>query len=103
MDNEINRLFNEQGPFTEVDYPFFIKPNFSTLGSIIDVFIQEPLIRFLLDDSKRNLLRFNASTLYEEYNLSPNQVGILSFDNNFLETDNAQGMIFKDKKIWLNS
>ena len=59
---------------------------------------QEPLISFLPDDSIRNLLGFIANTLYEEYNLSPNPVVILSFDKFFLETDIAQGMIFKGKR-----
>ena len=46
----------------------------------------------------RDLLGFNARTLYEEYNLSTNPVDILSFDNIFLECDIAQGMIFKGKR-----
>ena len=37
-------------------------------------------------------------TIYEEYNLSPNRVDILSFDRIFLECDIAQGMTFKDKR-----
>ena len=51
----------------------------------------------MFDDSIRDLLGFNARTLYEEYKLSPNPVDILSFDNNFVECDIAQGMIFKGK------
>ena len=46
----------------------------------------------------RDLLGFNARTLYEENNLSPNSVDILSFDNIFFECDIAQGMIFKGKR-----
>ena len=41
---------------------------------------------------------FNTRTLHEEYNLSPNPVDILSFDNIFLECDIAQGMIFEGKR-----
>ena len=52
----------------------------------------------MFDDSIRNLLGFNARTLYEEYTPSNNPVDILSFDNIFLETDLAQGMIFKGKR-----
>ena len=52
----------------------------------------------MFDDSIRDLLRFNARTLYEEYTSSSNPVDILSFDNIFLETDIAQGMIFKGKR-----
>ena len=53
----------------------------------------------MFDDSIRDLLGFNARTIYEEFNLSPNPVDILSFDNGFLECDIAQGMIFKGRKI----
>ena len=34
-------------------------------------------------DSMRDLLGFHAIILYEEYNLSPNRVDVLSFDNIF--------------------
>ena len=43
----------------------------------------------------RDLLGFNASTIYEKHNLSPNTVNILPVDVVFLETDIAQGMIFE--------
>ena len=36
--------------------------------------------------------------LYQDYNLSPNLVDILSFDNIFLETDIAKGTIFRGKR-----
>ena len=52
----------------------------------------------MFDDSIRDLLGFNARTLYEEYNLSPNPVDIISFNNSFIETDIAKGMIFKGKR-----
>ena len=52
----------------------------------------------MFDDSIRDLLGFNARTLYEEYTQSNNPVGILSFDNIFVETDIAIGMIFKGKR-----
>ena len=45
-----------------------------------------------------DLLGFNETTLYEEYNLSPNPVDFLSFDNISLECDIAEGMIFKSKR-----
>ena len=41
---------------------------------------------------------FNKITIFEEYNLSPNPVDILSFDNYFIETDIAKGLIFKGKR-----
>ena len=52
----------------------------------------------MFDDSMRDLLGFNARTLYEEYKLSPDPVDILSFSNIFIETNNAKGMIFKGKR-----
>ena len=50
------------------------------------------------DDSMRDILGFNARTLHEEYNLSRNSVDILSFDSIYLETDIAQGLIFRGKR-----
>ena len=81
-----------------------MKPNFSTLGSIIEIKPQGPIIGYVLDDSFRNLLGFHETILYKEYNLSPNPVDILSIDKMFLECDNAHGMIFKEKRsgIFLN-
>ena len=52
----------------------------------------------MFDDSIRDLLGFHAITLYEAYNLSPIRVDILSFDNIFIHTNIAQGMIFKSKR-----
>ena len=52
----------------------------------------------MFDDSIRDLLGFNARTLYEEYTLSNNPVDILSFYNIFIESDIAEGMIFKGKR-----
>ena len=48
--------------------------------------------------SHSNLLGFNKRTIYEEYNLSDNPIDILSFDKIFIESDIAQGMIFKGKR-----
>ena len=93
MNNEVKRIINDEKHFTEANYPFTIKPNFSTLGSIIKISPQGPLISFMFDDSIRDLLGFNARTLYEEYSSSPNPVDILSFDNIFLECDFARTMI----------
>ena len=66
---EFKRIIFEQGHFTESDYPFKIKTNFSTLGSIVEFFRQEPITTFIHDDSIRDLLGFKASTINEEYNL----------------------------------
>ena len=98
LNNEIKRILIDAEHYTEADYPFTIKPNFSTLGSIIEISTQGPIITFVPDDSIRDLLGFNKTTIYEEYNLSPNPVDILSFDNIFLECNIAQGMIFRGKR-----
>ena len=37
LDKEIKRIIIEQGHHTEVTYHFEMKPNFSTLGSIIEI------------------------------------------------------------------
>ena len=52
----------------------------------------------MFDDRMRDLLGFNARTLHEKYNLSPNPVDVLSFENIFVECNIAQGMIFKGKR-----
>ena len=52
----------------------------------------------MFDGSIRDLSRFIARTLYEEYNLSPNPVDIISFDIIFIETDIATGMIIRGQR-----
>ena len=98
LNNEIKRIIIDQEYYTETNYPLNIKPNFSTLGSIIEISTQGPAITFIPDDSMRGLLGFNKTTIFEEYNLSPHPVDILSFDNIFIETDIAKGMIFRGKR-----
>ena len=68
------------------------------MGSIIEILKPGPMIGFVYDDSIGNLLGFIGILLWGTYNLSPNPVDILSFDNLFMHTDNAQGMIFKSKR-----
>ena len=98
LNNEIKRLIIDEEHYTDANYPFTIKPNFSTLGSIIEISTQGPVISFLPDDSIRDLLGFNKTTVFEEYNLSSYPVDIISFDNIFIETDIAKGMIFRGKR-----
>ena len=98
LNNEIKRIIIDDEHYTEANYPFSIKPNFSTLGSIIEISTQGPIISIIPDDSIRDLLGFNKTTIFEEYNLSPNPVDILSFDNIFLECNIAQGIIFRGKR-----
>ena len=95
--NEIKRIIFNKGQYTEDEYPFRIKPNFSTIGSIFEISPQGPIIGFLFDDSMRKLLGFHEIILFEEYHLPPNPVDILSCDNIFIETDIAKGMFFKVK------
>ena len=101
LNNEIKRIIINQEHYTETNYPFNIKPNFSTLGSIIEISAQGLVITFIPDDSIGDLLGFNKTTIFEEYNLSPNPVDILSVDNIFIETDIAKGLIFKGKRSGL--
>ena len=68
LDNEIKRIIIEKEYYKEENYPFKIKPNFSTLGSLIEISSQGPIIGFVFDDSIGNLLGFEETILYEEYN-----------------------------------
>ena len=98
MNNEIKRIIIDEEHYTEANSSFTIKPIFSTLGSIIEIHPQGPMIGFVYDNSIGNLLGFNETILYKEYNLSPNPVDVLSFDNIFIHTDIAEEMIFKGKR-----
>ena len=91
----IKRIVIEQEHYTKSDYPFTIKPNFSTLGSINTNIHPRTSNHFCTLDSIRDLLWIIKTTIYEEYNLSPNPVDILSFDNIFLECDIARGIELK--------
>ena len=74
LNTEIQRIIFEEEVFTEADYPFTTRPNFSKLGSNIERSSRRPQITFLPDDSIRNLFGFNATTIYEEqktYHLIP--------------------------------
>ena len=96
LNEELKRIFIDKGFYSE--NPFTIKPNFSSLGSIIQIQPQGPIIGFVFDDTIGDLLGFNENILWEEYNLSPNPVDILPFDNYFIHIDIARGMIFKGKR-----
>ena len=98
LDNEIEGIIIDKGYYSENIYPFTIKPNFSALGSIIEISQTGPKIRFVMEDSIRNLVGFDETILYNEYNLSLNPVDISSFDNIFIECDIAQGMIYKGRR-----
>ena len=83
---EIKRIFVGKGHFTKPDFPFKIKPKFSTI------------IGFVFNDSIRNLLGFHEIMLFKENNLSPNSVDIFLFDNIFLGCAIAKGMNYKQKR-----
>ena len=98
VNDEIKRIIINDMYFSEENYPFHIRPNFSTLHSIIEISNEESAISFKPTDSLGSLLGFNKGSIYEEYNSSDNPVDILSFDNNFFETDIGQGLIFKGRR-----
>ena len=56
---ENKSTFIEEEYYTEAIYPFTIKPNLSTLGSIIEISTQRPVITFVPEDSIRDFLGFN--------------------------------------------
>ena len=56
LDNEFKRIIIDKEHYTEANYPVHIKPNFSTLGSIIEIKPQGPIIGFVFDDSIGSLL-----------------------------------------------
>ena len=64
----------------------------------MEISTQGPVVFSVPIDSIGGLSGFKKTTIYEEYNLSPIPVDILSFDNKFLECDIAQGMSFKSKR-----
>ena len=98
MNNEIKRIIIDKAHYTEAEYPFTIKPNFSTLGSIVEIKPQGAIIGFVFDDSISNLLGFRETMLFKEYILSVNSVDILSFDKIFLECDIAKAMLFTGER-----
>ena len=98
MNKETIRINIDEEHYTESNYPFTIKPNFSTLGSIKTISTQRPIITFVPDNSIRDPLGYKKTTKFEESNLSPNTVDILSFDIIFLECNDFQGMIFRGER-----
>ena len=63
LNNEIKRINIEEEHYTAVDYPSLFKPNFSTLGSIIEISNPGSVIEFVPDDSIRDLLAFYKTTI----------------------------------------
>ena len=70
LNNETKRNVIDEEHYTELNYPFTIKPNFSTLGSIIEISSQGRDITFVPDDSIGDLLGFIETTVFEKITLS---------------------------------
>ena len=89
--------------FTEEHYPFPVKPNFSTIDSIIEI---EPCrawkTSFVRDDILRDLIGFKPIVVLDESILSLYPLDIMSFVNNFPETDIAHGLIFTGKQTGID-
>ena len=98
LHDEIKRNLIDKCHYTEAENPFTIKPNFSTLGSVIEINPQGIKIGFVFDDSIRNLLGFRETMLFIKNNLSDKPVDVLSFDEIFLECEIARGMLFRGKR-----
>ena len=48
LNNEIKRSIIDEEDFNESDYPFQVKPNFSTLGSNLEISPEGPIFSFVL-------------------------------------------------------
>ena len=59
LNDEIKRIIINDEYFTEDTYPFNIRANFSTLGSIVEISNEESAISFKAIDSIGSLLGFN--------------------------------------------
>ena len=96
LNKEIKRFTIDEECFTKTIYPFTLKPNFSTLGSIIEISGQRALISLLPNDSKRDFWRFSETSLYEEYEDILSTVRFkLKIENKELESFNGQNVSFR--------
>ena len=71
LKKEIKRIFIVEEHYTDSNYPFTIKPIFSTLGSIIEISIQGPVITFVTGDSIRDLLGLSGQQYMKNITLHP--------------------------------
>ena len=103
---KIKELIIEEGDATESNYPFLIKPNFNNLHSIIEI-ENGWEIDFTQDNTIRQVLGFKSKLISKEINNSDYPVDtIISFDNIFIETDIALGMLINGKRspvLFINS
>ena len=65
LKKETKKIIIGEDQYTESEDPFQIKPNFSILGSIIEISPQGSIISFVFDDSFTNLLGSNETILYK--------------------------------------
>ena len=65
LNDEIKRTIIYKEHSTEANYPFSIKPNFSTLGSSVEIKPQGAITGFVFDDSIDKLLGFNETILWK--------------------------------------
>ena len=63
LNNDIKRIMIDKSNYTEDEYPFTIKPTFSTLSSIIEKLPRRPIIGFVFDNSFRNLPGFHKTII----------------------------------------
>ena len=63
---EFKRIIFDEGYYSEDEYTFTIKVNFSTLGNNIEIQPQKPIFSFVVENSIRNLLGFHETILYGE-------------------------------------
>ena len=66
LNNEIKRIIIDEGHYSENNYPFTIKPNVSTLGSIVELSQTGPNISFVMENSIGQILGFDETILYNE-------------------------------------
>ena len=65
LNKQIRRIIVAKEQYAESIYPFKIKPNFSKLGSVIEISTQGPIFTFQPDDSLKDLSAFNKTRIYE--------------------------------------
>ena len=99
MDEEIKRIFSDEGLISEDEYSFTIKPIFSTQCSIIGITPGRSWhISCVQDDTLGDLLGLKPTVIHLEYNLTEYPVDNSSIDNIFSETNIAQGKIIRGKR-----
>ena len=74
LNNELKRIIIDTTYYNENENSFTIKPNFPTLGSIIQKLPQGPINGFVFNNNIGSLLGFHETILWQENNLSPNPV-----------------------------